>query len=330
MGKGIGRQIQIGLSKEAVRGTAETAVTYWLPVTEATVEDYVEKAVDDQVNGVIEETSGSSITKKAAKASVKMYAGDKSFPLLLVLALGAVSSGDNADSDASIKDHSITVSQSVQHPAATIFVDDPVGAADYKHALGCLDSLEIAAEPGKRVELSAAFRAKAAVTAGSLSPAKTAENLFLSSHVSIKIAATVAGLTGATAIAARNLKLSIKKNLEDEDTIGSTSQTDTLNRNLAIEGEFEATWSGDSDFKTAYLAGTAQAMRIDFLNGDVTIGNAAHPEVKMDFYKVTFEELTRPLKGNDVVKQTVKFKAHYSLADAKSVVVTATNAVASY
>lgn len=328
MGKGIGRLIQAGIAKETTRGTAETAATYWLPWASLSVDDKFEDLVEEQAYGVIEDSIGQKRIKNWSEMKIGGVITDKSFPLVLLATLGALSTGDNADSDATIKDHTITVAQSAQHQALTLFVDDPLGGQDYKHALGVIQSLEIKYEVGKFIEYSADIKAKKGATA-TLTPAVTAENKFLPQHLVFKVAANLAGLTAASALSVKSLSLKIDKSIE-EDIGQSTDPVDFLNKQFVITGQVEATWQNESDFKTAALASTVKALRIDLLNADVTIGTAAKPEIKIDLAKVTFTELARKIDINGIVTQTVSFKAHYSSTDSKMITILATNAVASY
>lgn len=329
MSKGIGRLIQFGIARETTRGTSESAATYWIPVDDLEVDDKDERVLDEQSRGVIEGSVGESLTKQYAMATVKAPLTDKSFPLVLYSALGSLSTGDNADSDASIKDHTITVGQSAQHQALSLFVDDPLGGQDYKHAMGVTTGLEIAYERGKFIGYSATYKAKKGATA-TLTPALTAENRFLPHHVVFKIASAQSGLTAASAMQIKSLKLTIAPDVEDDDVLGNLAPVDFLNKSFKISGTLEATWQNESDFKTASLLTTAKAMRIDLINTDVTIGNAANPQLRIDLHSVTFKPVTRAIKLNDIVKQTLTFTAHYNTTDSKMITVTATNAVASY
>ena len=54
MAKGIGKLLQIGIAKETVRGTAETAATYWLQTDDFNVQEKDERVTNDQTLGVIE------------------------------------------------------------------------------------------------------------------------------------------------------------------------------------------------------------------------------------------------------------------------------------
>lgn len=327
--KGLGNELQVGFAKEGTRGTAEAAATFYLPFQDAQVDDRDEKAELAVGIGVIESSVDEKIVKQFAEISVKGPVGDKIMPLLLLGALGGISTGDNADSDASVKDHTITVAQSAQHQALTVFLDDPLGGQDYKHAMGCVENLELSYEQGKFIEYALKAKAKKGETA-TLTPATTAENYFLPQHFSFKLATALTGLDAASATVIKSLKLKISKKLEEDYNLGSIAPTDFLVSGLTIEGELEAVWQNESDFKTAALAGTQKAMRIDLKNADVTIGSAAKPEIKIDLAKVIFSELTRPFKVGEIVKQSLSFKAHYSITDSKSISIVCTNNTASY
>lgn len=329
MSKGIGRLFQVGIAKETSRGTAISSAAYWIPFSELALEEKDTKVVDDQSYGVIEDTQGQSIIKQWAEGKMKAPIGDRHFPLILLSVLGSLSTGANADGSGNVKDHTITVAQSAQHQSLTYFLDDPLSGADYKHANGVATSLEISYEMGKFLEYSLNIKAqKGASTTNT--PSTTAENRFLPQHVTFKLASSLAGLGAASPIVIKSLSLKFDNNIEDDYVLGSLAPADFLNKQFTIEGNLEAMWQNESDFKTFVLAGTSKAMRIDIINSDVTIGTSAHPEIKIDLAKVVFEALTRPIKVNDMVKQTLNFKAHYSQSDTKMVQIVATNLITSY
>ena len=328
MSKGIGRIFSVGIAKETTRGTPETNATYWLPFSEATMEDKNEKISIDQSYGIIEDSIDSELVKQWAVVSIKSIITDSSFPLILKAALGTSASALHSG-ETTVYDHTITVNESAQHQSLSMFLNDAVSGSDYKHGLGCLENLEIKIDPMQLVQYSASFKAKKG-TSATLTPSQTVENRFHSKHCTFKVATNLAGLTAASAMNIRNLTLKIAKNLEDDDALGSVDPVDFLNKQLVIEGTLEAVWQTEADFKTAYLANTKKALRIDMKNTDVTLGSAANPEVQIDLAKVTFTELSRPLKINDTVMQQLSFKAHYSVSDTKLITVLCTKAVTSY
>ncbi len=134
----------------------------------------------------------------------------------------------------------------------------------------------------------------------------------------------------APTIKLKSMKVTIDSDSEDQDVIGSTAPEDFLNKNFMSEGTLEAIWQNETDFKNQALASQAQALLIDIKNTDVTLGTAANPELKLEYAKVTYEEITRPLKVGDLVYQTLKFKAHYSLSDTLMVRATLTNLQSAY
>jgi hypothetical protein len=327
--KGIGRQLSFGIAKEAVRGTAEAAPTFWIPFNDLSLDEKFEMADYSPALGVIEPVSDQKQIKKWAEGSLKAPIGDKHFPLVLMSLLGSLATSDNADTDPTVKDHVVTVGQSAQHQSLTMFLDDPLGAQDYKHPLGVFEELNIKYEVGKILEYEVKFKTKAGAIA-TLTPAMTVENKFLSQHAVFKMAVTLATLDAAAAMKIRSFNLKISQKIEDDYVLGSATPDDFINGGPSIEGEIEAIWQNETDFKSTALAGTQKALRIDLKNTDVTIGAAANPEIKIDLAKVIFNAITKAVKIDDVVMQTLSFKANYSTADSKMITVTATNAQASY
>jgi hypothetical protein len=329
MSKGIGRLLQFGIAKETTRGTAEAAATFWIPFNELDINERYQNVVDEQSRGVIEDSIGQSRVRNWAEGTWKAPIGDKHFPLVLYSMLGTLATTDDADTDPTIKDHTVTVAQNSQHQALSLFIDDPLGGQDYKHALGVLTSLELNFEQEKFLDYTANVKSKKGATA-TLTTAATTENRFLPQHLTFKLAAAYSGLTAASAQVIKSLQLKIDSNIEEDNVLGSTDPADFLNKQFTIEGTVEALWQNESDFKTAALAGTTKAMRIDMQNTDIVIGASAKPQIRIDLAKVVFKEITRPIKLNDVVKQTLSFKAHYSTTDSLMISVLCVNAQASY
>lgn len=331
MAKAIGRLVQFGIAKESSRGTPNASADFYIPWDSLSWDEKNNNVDYEQVRGIIEDTyQGNLITKQWAEGQIKAPIGDKFFPLVLFNVLGSLSTGANADGSGTIKDHTITVGQSAQHQALSVFIDDPVAAQDYKHAVGMISSLEINYEQGKFVSFTAALKAKKGATA-TLTPAATAsESRFLPQHLTFKLAATQSGLNAASATVLKSASLKFTPNIEDDDVLGSITPADFLNKQFAIEGTLEALWQNESDFKTAEVAATVQAMRFDLKNTDVTIGTSANPELKIDLHSVVFKELARSIEPNGLVKQTLQFKAYYNTTDSKMITIVATNAQASY
>ena len=72
------------------------------------------------------------------------------------------------------------------------------------------------------------------------------------------------------------------------------------------------------------------AIRLDIKNTDVTLNGSSNPELYIDMPKCTIQELGRPFKVKDLVYQTIKFKASYSISDTLMAKIILTNAVSTY
>jgi hypothetical protein len=143
MSKFIGATVDVGIAKEAVRGTAESAATYWLPKVSLSLDDMIEQAIDENSVGVIEDATDAKLVYKYAEGEIEAKVGDKSIGLILLGTFGSVSTGSITDSAYT---HTFSVLQSAQHPSLTLFTDD--ANQDYKHALGVITSFELSAETG--------------------------------------------------------------------------------------------------------------------------------------------------------------------------------------
>lgn len=324
MSKFIGRLADIGIAKEASRGTAEAAVDFYLPKVSLSIDDGIEQTIDESSVGVIEDAQGASVIAKFAECEIEGNIHDKSFGLILLAALGSVSTGSAQES--TVYPHTFTVLQSAQHPSLTLFLDDP--NQDYKYALAMLQSLELDVMLGQYARYRASFRSKVGATA-TLSPSYSSENHFLPQHGSLKTASDLSGLGAASAIDVRSVKLTVNKNVEDDRKLGSLDQADILNKQFAVEGTIELVFN-DNTFKTDMLADTAKAMRLRLTNSDVTIGDTLNPQLTVDLAKVKFSNFEKAYENDGIVTATVDFKGFYSLSDTSLISAELINEQASY
>ncbi len=323
----IGRQTDIGIAKESVRGTA-VAATFFVPHMDFTFDEKVEQVVDESSVGVIEDSIDANVTEKITEGSLEARIQVETFGLFLLNLLGAVSTTVDTP-ESGVNEHEFTVAQSAQHQSLTISVKEPNSAKQYPLAM--LNSLEINVALNQYALMTAELRSKKGETAA-ITPSYVAgdeKKIFLPQHGTFKAAVDLAGLGAAPETTIRNLTFSIAKNLEDDQVIGSTDPADILNKQFAIEGEVELLYR-DSSFIDFLLADTARALRLTLTNTDITIGAVSNPKLEIDLARVKFSEVTKPFALNDLVVQTLSFKALYSLTDAELVKITLTNTTASY
>jgi hypothetical protein len=329
MAKGVGRLVQFGIAKETTRGTPNAGADFWIPFSELDFQEKFENALDEESRGVIEDSVGQTRYKNWAEGTIKCPVEDKSFPLVLYATFGTLASTTNADGSGSVRNHTITVGQTSQHQALSLFIDDPLGGQDYKHGNGAVNTLEINYEQKKFINFSLSVMALKGATA-TLTPASSSLNRFLPQHLVFKTASTYGTLSTGSVIVLKSLQLTISNSIESDDVLGNVAPVDFLNKQFSIEGNLEALWQNESDFKTNTLAGTVKALRLSLINTDVTIGSAANPTIQIDLAKCVFTEISRPVKLNDLIMQAVKFKAHYSSTDSLMASILCTNLQGSY
>ncbi len=325
--KGIGRLFSIGIAKEVTRGTAIASASHWLPFSDASIEEKYDNVTQDEAYGVIEDSVGQFRVKNWAEGTLKVPLTDLSLPLILYSAFGA-NTDTTHSGETTVYDHTTKVGESAQHQSLTLFIHDPLSAQDYSHALGVIHKLELDVQLKKFAELTLSVKAQKGAVQSSFTPSIAAENRFLPQYMTFKYATTVSGLSGATAIQLKSIKLSVDASVEDDEVLGSVAPVDFLNKEFKVEGTLEAIWQNESDFKTIALAtpNVAQAMLIDIKNTDVNIGVVpSHPEVKITLDQVYFTEFSRPITVKNLVYQTVKFKAVYSTANSEMLNIVTTN-----
>lgn len=330
--KGIGRLFSIGFAKESTRGTAIASATNWVPFSDASIEEKFTNVTQDEAYGIIEDSVGQFRTKNWAEGTLKVPLTDQTLPLLLLSQFGSISNATHAG-ETTVYDHTIKVGESAQHQSLTIFIHDPLSGVDYSHALGVIHKTELDIELGKFADLNLSVKALKGVSQSSFSPSIVAENRFLPQYMTFKYATSVSGLSSATPIQLKSIKLTVDGTIEDDDVLGSAAPIDFLNKEFKIEGTLEAIWQNESDFKTVALAtpNVPQAMLIDLKNTDVNIGTVpSHPEVAITLDQVYFTDFSRPIPIKNLVYQTIKFKATYSTTNSEMAKVIVTNTVASY
>lgn len=325
MTKIIGRKFSIGLGKETTRGTAVSAA-YWIPKMELSIDDKINYTVDDSSIGVIEDAITQDITSKYAEGSIGGRVYDKSFGLILLSTFGTQTSATLVETG--VYDHLFNVLESAQHTALTVSAVDPNGGSGLQYALAMMEQLEIDFEIGKYFTYKADFRSNASAS-GSVTASFTAENGFRPQDGIVKFASSLSGLGAASAINIKKGRITIKKNIEDDLVIGSLNPVDRLNKAFSVEGTLELMYNERTYIDSNLMADLAQALRIQFINTSVTIGATSNPTITFDMAKVKFQEVSRKIGNNDLVTQTIKFKAYYSISDSVMIKATLRNTVTS-
>lgn len=308
MTKFIGRLVDVGIGREVNRGLGSHA-HYHIPTTSFSFDDKVVKARSIGSLSKIEDSEEVFVTTKYGQGDIEGEVRANSFGLLLYAALGTYSVAGPTD-DAYT--HSFTISQSNQHQSLCIVVHDENTTEEYD--LVMLDGLELTAELDQVLMYTASFMSKCGTSTSYEVPLLTSEAKFTKKHLSVKIADTIAGLSGADEIKVKAISLKISKNVALDDILGSVDPDDILNRQLAVEGTITLNYESET-YKDYMRDGTHKAVEIAFTNTDETIGGGTtNPSLTFQLPRVDFEwEPSYDL--DDIVTQELTFKANRDVAN---------------
>ena len=131
--------------------------------------------------------------------------------------------------------------------------------------------------------------------------------------MAFKIASLTSGLTAATAISLKSLKLTFTKNLVLDQTLGTVQPEDILNRAFNITGELMLDYE-DRTYANLMLDGTYRAMRIDLVNSDITIGST-NPAFRIDLSRVDFDAWEPTRENDEIVNQKITFNALWDITN---------------
>ena len=166
---------------------------------------------------------------------------------------------------------------------------------------------------------------------GKYVPAGTTISAIISSSALTLSAATTGAMNyiafGPLTVPMKSMKITLDANVEAFMASGSASPADFFNKEFKCSGSIEAIFRNESDFKTQFMAGTAQALGLTLTNTAVTIGTAANPQIVIQMDQVYFDKLKIKRGQKDLVYATMDFTATYSIANSEMVNVAVTNTV---
>lgn len=308
MTKFVGRRGTLGIAKETVRGTA-VAPTIWVPFATMSFKEAIEKAREEQGQGVIADSDSAYVTQIMGEGEVEAEIYDQALGLILYSLMGAApnTTGSNPYT------HAFTLSNSNQHGSVSLYWKDPDRSDMYP--LGMVDSLQMKVEPNGKVAWTVGFKSKKAREWTSQTANFTTLGAkWLHQHLAVKFASAVAGLSAATAISLKSFELNISTNTLFDSVIGTVEPEDILNQQFSVEGSLELNLEDDT-YRDFMLNGTYRAMEVK-LNGGST------SSLTMQFPRVDFDEWEPDYTLNEIAKQKINFKANYDQANALDIIST--------
>lgn len=301
MSEFIGKQIEVGLTKEGTRNTAEALCSRWLKKVKADIMVKEEKVSDNSTRGRLEGGEGARIVKTWYEGSLEGIVHADAIGFLLFNIYGASTDSGSTGNYS----HALTLAQSIAHATFTIFSHD--GAVN-KQKLngGMVNKLEISASVDDYVRFKADVTAIGSASSA-LTPTYSAESDFIGKDITIKIADTEAGLTGATAIKVKNATINIDTGLIRDHVFGSLTPDNLYNSNLDFTLSITVNHA-DTTFLDLYKAETYKYVLID-------IKGTGNPELKFTLHKAQVIEWSKNGDADALVTEEVTFKAFYNATD---------------
>jgi hypothetical protein len=308
--KKIGRLINLGIANEATRGTA-VAPTNWLPKSNITFEDKVQKAPSQVGYGNIGEGNQDLVALKWSEGDVEFDLMSESFGVILKSVFGTVSSASYATS---AYEHTFSVQNDNQHDSMTLWVEDSAESIDKFFEMVMVNNLSLSLVPEEVIKCTVGFIGRSSEDTSGLAHSYVAESKFVGRHASIKIADAVGDLDAASKLNIKELTLDINKNANRDHSLGTVQAVDITNQKFEITGKITLDLE-DETYKALMNDGTYQALRIMIENTDETIGSAGNPSFLLELSKCAFDgwEANRP--NDEIVSQVINFKALFSITN---------------
>lgn len=318
MTKFVGRRGSLGLALNATR-TAKTSPTYWLPYVTMSFFDRASVQREEQGMGNIADSDSVYVTMRMGEGEIESQLYDNAMGYILASLLGAAPSSSGANPYT----HTYTLNATNTAPTLSLYWKDPDRSLMFPMAV--VDSLEMSVEPNGIISYTVGFKSKASLDWASQTPDYTTlGSKFLHQHAQVKLASTIGGLSGATAISLKELTLTINRNTVFDEVIGTVEPEDVLSQALSIEGSLNLNHEDDT-YKDYMMDNTYRAM-------EILLNRSSSSRLTLQFPRVDFFDWEPDYTLNEIATQGINFKASYDSANAQAIITTATliNSKASY
>lgn len=230
----------------------------------------------------------------------------ESFGFFLKSYLGKVTS---SGIESGVYEHTFEVLGEPQHPSLSASLSMP-NVQDYKYPLAIISSLEIRTPIDDLVNATVGIESDAEVKAGSdfFTPTfETTDYRVRHQDITIKIAATEAGLDAAEAISLKSFNSSHNGNVKRNQNVGELSGVDIITGLHNMELNFSSDYL-DETYRDMIEDNDDKALRIEMKRSDITIGSSNNPTIQINYPKVnlTSRDQDRPL--DDIVVDTCTAK----------------------
>jgi len=304
----IGRNLEVGVSVEPTRGTSPAAAEKWLKLITADLKSMVEHAQDGSSHNNLADSDQRRVTKKWFQGSIDGIMHYDAIGYFLYNLYGIVSSSEVG---ASVYDHSFSLENAIQHTALSLYVKDG-SVNQVALANGMVGTLDLSFATDDYLKAVIDLMA-ASEGSNSDTPSYDTEYDAIGKDIVVKISDTEGGLSGAAATKVKSGNIKFDAGLINDFVLGSYNPDDIYNAKMAIEGSLELNYADDT-FKDLFESDDAKYMSIT-ITGSQDIGTIYNPTITIILNKVQITGWDRSGANDDLVTETIDFKAFYNETD---------------
>lgn len=310
MAKFIGRRVNVGIGKETSRGVG-VASSQTIPKINYTFDDKANKArAGEGLGNISGGGSQAIVVSRFSEGSIDGEIDVNSFGLILLATFGTESV---AAYQTTAYTHTYTLANTNQHTTLSIHCDDPIQDKIFK---GCMvDSLEFEINQSDVVKFTCGLKGRKG-NDDNFSPSYAVDYKFVGRDLILKVASDTSGLAAASALSVKELKITINKNTDFDNVLGTLEPEDVLNKQFTIQGSLTLNYE-DETWKNYMTGGTKRAIGIKLTNTRDTIGSAGNPEFYLELPIVDFSEWESQRGNDDIAGQTINFTALYDIANSR-------------
>lgn len=323
MAEFIGRQIELGLAVEDVRGIAESEASKWVKNITANIITNVEKTKDDGKRGRLESSDGSRMTQKWYQGSLEGILHADAIGYLLANLYG---DDDVSDLGDNVYSHEFTLDQDITHATLTAFIKDG-SVFEKKLNGGAVDTLSIKAAIDDYVRFTSEVIFLES-EADSPTPSYDTEYDFVAKDITVKVADSEAGLSEATDLGVKSLDVDFKANIIRNHVFGKYAPDANYNSGFEIEVKINKDYTDDT-FEDLWGSDDSKYVQIAITGSD-NIGGGNNPSLTLTLYKGIVTGWSRSGGADELVTEDITITAFLNESDLKQSDITLVNNTATY
>lgn len=324
-----GEDINLGIARETVRGTAEDPSTFIPARTPTGIRQIVEKVQVRETRGGGMSSQGSVLVQKRSEGDLEFNVRNQTFGFLLLSLLGKVTTSAAGSAYSHLFE---LLTGNPQYPTLTLALSQ-LGMQDYQYKKSICTALEIRTPVDDLVNATASFIGVSEETHADYTVAFPSTDYYFRHYdVTIKIAADVAGLGAASALSVKDFSLSIVNNGRVNQNVGELTPGDVLAIMHEITGSLTMDYT-DETYHDLYAGELYKAMSISMVRTDIDVDGGAgtqRPTVTFVLPKVSFTQNNPDRPIDDIAGQEIEFMAHHDETLGYGIQATLINNLANY